>query len=68
MLYSKFARYFAKKENHKFDRDYESSLIYKNIMFKFINSYLAIAYTAYFSPQSNLKDVFNLLWPILIVD
>jgi hypothetical protein len=44
LIYTLVAQWFAQLENHKFKGAYESSLIYKNVLFKLINSYLSIFY------------------------
>jgi anoctamin-8 len=46
---------------------HENSLIYKNVFFKFINSYMPIIYMAFFKNGTDLKDIFYLMLPVLIV-
>jgi Calcium-activated chloride channel. len=46
-LYGRFARYFVEKENHKYQSNYERSLIFKTFLFKFLNSFLGIFYIAF---------------------
>lgn len=60
------AKYFADFENHKFETDYESSMIYKNSAFKFLNSYLSIFYAAFYKDVSTLSSLFLLLLPVLV--
>jgi anoctamin-8 len=67
ITYTAMAQWFAQKENHKFKAVYESSLIYKNVFFKFINSYLAVFYTAFIKQNYGLGDIFFLMMPVLIV-
>jgi hypothetical protein len=55
------------RENHKFAKAYETSLIYKNAVFKFVNSYLAIIYNAFFNSNASLEELFYLLLPVLVI-
>lgn len=65
-LYTYIARWFVKKENHKFQKEFENSLIMKSFAFRFLNSYLAVFWTAFIQKNSDFQDLFDLLWPILI--
>ena len=67
IIYTNIAQWFVNKENHKYAKSYETSLIYKNVLFKFINSYLAIIYNAFFNPSTSLEELFYLLLPVLII-
>lgn len=65
--YTLIARWFVEKENHKYEKSYESSMIYKNAAFKFLNSYLPIIYAAFYKTDSTLQSIFSLMLPVLIV-
>ena len=52
-MYTKVAKYYADQENHKYEAEYERSLIYKNVVFKFINSYLPIFYFMFRTDKTN---------------
>lgn len=65
-LYTFIARWFVKKENHKYARDFENSLIVKSFSFRILNSFYAVFYLAFIEKGSDFKDLFGLLWPILI--
>lgn len=65
-LYTFIARWFVKKENHKYARDFENSLIVKSFSFRILNSFYAVFYLAFIEAGSDFKDLFGLLWPILI--
>lgn len=67
ITYSALVNFFVEKENHKFEENYEFSLIYKNVLFKFMNSYLTVFYTAYFKYTSTYEELFYLLLPVLII-
>jgi Calcium-activated chloride channel len=66
LIYTFIAKWFVQLENHKYRGAYEDSLIYKNVLFKLINSYLSIFYFMFKSDKS-LKDLFYLMLPVLIV-
>ena len=65
-LYTYIARWFVNKENHKFQKDYENSLIIKSFTFRVLNSFFAIFYVAFIESTANFQDLFETLWPILI--
>jgi len=67
MLYTMIADWFVKIENHKYENAFETSIIYKNAAFKFLNSYLPIVYAAFYQTTSTLEDIFYLMLPVLIV-
>ena len=45
------------KENHRTDSDYNNSLIAKNFLFKFINSYNSLFYLAFFRQFEGAEDL-----------
>ena len=65
-FYTMSLRLSVDNENHKYQKDYESSLIWKGFAFKLINSYFAIFAVAFFESGANFNDLFQLLWPIMI--
>lgn len=67
IIYTALVHYFVEKENHKFEEHYESSLIYKNVLFKFINSYIAVFYTAFIKLDSTYEEIFYILVPVLVI-
>ncbi len=48
-LYNTMAKKFTDLENHRTDSEYEKALIFKTFLFQFVNSNIAIAYTAFFN-------------------
>jgi uncharacterized membrane protein YqjE len=67
MVYTTIALKFVEIENHKYEKSYETSMVYKNAAFKFLNSYLPIVYAAFYKTTSTLQDIFSLMLPVLIV-
>ncbi|KAM3134186.1 hypothetical protein pb186bvf_013704 [Paramecium bursaria] len=65
-LYTIYADWSGKFENHKYKIEYEKSLIYKNSAFKFFNSYLSVFLNAFYYSESELSSLFSLLLPVLI--
>ena len=61
ITYSMIARWFVKKENHKYQKDYERSLIFKSFTFRFLNSFIGVFYVAFIVEGSSLWDIFILL-------
>lgn len=66
LIYTVIARWFVDKENHKFQKDYESSLISKSFTFQILNSFLTVFLVAFVDTNSDFQDLFETLWPILI--
>eukprot|EP00919_Chromeraceae_sp_WS-2016_P006582 GHVR01015456.1.p1 GENE.GHVR01015456.1~~GHVR01015456.1.p1 ORF type:complete len:354 (+),score=48.91 GHVR01015456.1:119-1063(+) len=48
MVWSSLAHKLVNMENHKYDSDYENSLIIKMFLFKFVNYYNTLFYVAFF--------------------
>lgn len=67
LIYSTLVNWFVEKENHKYEQHYESSLIYKNVLFKFINSYISVVFTGYIKSDSSYEELFYLLLPVLVI-
>ncbi|CAD8209485.1 unnamed protein product [Paramecium octaurelia] len=65
LVYNHIVMFFAQYENHKYQEDYEQSIIYKNSAFTLLNSYLCIFYAAFVNNKSFL-DLFIQLVPVLI--
>lgn len=72
-LYSLLARWFVKKENHKYQESYERSLIFKVFTFRFLNSFIGVFYVAFVESESGehhkrspLHEVFILLLSLVI--
>lgn len=63
-LYMFMARWFVKRENHKFAREYEKSLVVKSFAFRIINSFFAVFYVGFI--KSDFEQLFLTLAPILI--
>lgn len=66
-IYEKAARYFASKENHKFNDSHEKSLIFKIVLFKALNSYLGLFYLT-FIKRKDFSDMFYNLVSLLITN
>lgn len=66
-LFSRFADWYAEKENHKYVPTYEKSLIYKNVLFKGLNYYLPVLYFIVVRDDVSLKSLFYFLLPLLLV-
>ena len=47
-LWKGVAKYLTEIENHRYIEDYQKSIIRKTFLFSFINSYISIAYIAFF--------------------
>ena len=47
MIYRKVAKYLTNWENHRTQQDFEYSLIIKNFLFQFVNSYISLFYVAF---------------------
>ncbi|CAK78542.1 unnamed protein product (macronuclear) [Paramecium tetraurelia] len=67
ILFHYFSKWYADVENHKFELSYEKSLIYKNVFFRFINSYMPLMYIIVTSNDYNLEDIFYFLIPLVLV-
>ncbi|CAD8178610.1 unnamed protein product [Paramecium pentaurelia] len=67
ILFHYFSKWYADQENHKFELSYEKSLIYKNVFFRFINSYMPLMYIIVSSNDYNLEDIFYFLIPLVLV-
>ena len=65
-IYTAIARWFVDKENHKYQTDHENSLISKSFTFRILNSFFTIFVVAFVDSESDFKDLFTTLWPILI--
>mgnify|MGYP001420782511 FL=1 len=69
--YTLLARWFVKKENHKYQESHERSLIVKTFIFRFLNSLIGVFYVAYFQKDnddnySTLQEVFILLLTLVL--
>lgn len=67
LIYSMIVNIFVEMENHKYEQHYETSMISKNVLFKLINSYIAVFYTAYFKSDFTYEELFYLLLPVLVI-
>ena len=47
-LFDLIAKKLTEFENHKYQRDFDSALLIKTFIFKFLNSYLSLFYMAFF--------------------
>jgi len=66
ILYSQIARWFVKRENHKYQGYQERSLILKSFTFRFLSSFIGVVWVAFFEQdqkedQITLWDIFLLL-------
>ncbi|EGR27499.1 transmembrane protein 16k, putative [Ichthyophthirius multifiliis] len=66
-IYVFVAKLFVEYENHKYDEQYERSIIYKIMAFKFINSYFSLYYVAFVDKKSTFETLFQMLLPIMLV-
>lgn len=66
-IYEKAARYFAAKENHKYDDSHEKSLIFKIVLFKALNSYLGLFYLT-FIKRKDFDEMFYNLVSLLVTN
>jgi hypothetical protein len=62
IIYRKIAVLMANWENHKFQQDWEDSLVSKNFAFQFVNSNIALFSTAF-----NEQDFNNLSYQLAII-
>ncbi|CAD8082237.1 unnamed protein product [Paramecium sonneborni] len=63
-----FSKWYADQENHKYELSYQKSLIYKNVFFRFINSYMPVIYIIVVqNDKYNLEDIFYFLIPLVLV-
>ncbi|CAD8095052.1 unnamed protein product [Paramecium sonneborni] len=67
ILFHYFSKWYADQENHKFELSYEKSLIYKNVFFRFINSYMPLVYIIVTGQDYGLEDIFYFLIPLVLV-
>ena len=65
-IYTGLTLKFVNLENHKYESTFEKSFIVKSWAFKIINSYFALMYTAYYLERENYKDIFYLLFPLVV--
>ncbi|CAK83449.1 unnamed protein product (macronuclear) [Paramecium tetraurelia] len=67
ILFLYFSKWYADQENHKFELSYQKSLIYKNVFFRFINSYMPLMYIIVTSNKYTLEDIFYFIIPLVLV-
>ncbi|CAD8078721.1 unnamed protein product [Paramecium primaurelia] len=67
ILFLYFSKWYADQENHKFELSYQKSLIYKNVFFRFINSYMPLMYIIVTPNKYNLEDIFYFIIPLVLV-
>jgi anoctamin-8 len=65
MGYTNLTRWFVGKENHEFTDEHENSVINKSFMFKFINSFMAIAFMA-FIRQDSYEALFQAIGKVFV--
>ncbi|EGR31635.1 transmembrane protein, putative [Ichthyophthirius multifiliis] len=65
LYYNSF--FFVKQENHKYEEQYERSLIYKLVVFKFVNSYFSLFYVSFIEINNTFSDIFYMLLPIMLI-
>lgn len=41
--------------------------MYKSVLFKFVNSYISVCYTAFVRLNSTYEEIFYILVPILVI-
>lgn len=54
-IYAKFSNQLTDRENHRTDTEYYDSMIAKNFIFSFVNSYASFFYIAYFASSLPLS-------------
>jgi hypothetical protein len=54
VIYNILAVVVCRIENHEFENEYENSLIFKDFIFQFLNSYLILFYYAYYKQSFSL--------------
>lgn len=47
MIYKKVAVFLVNWENHRYEEEWESSLVTKNFAFQFVNAYIALFFVAF---------------------
>ena len=65
IAYTMLARWFVKKENHKYQVYYERSLILKSFIFRFLSSFIGVFYVAFIERDSD--GISSSLWDIFIL-
>ena len=64
-VYNIVARWFTDLENHRFDGNYEASLMMKTFCFQFVNSYLSLFWLAFYE-RDRSKLAVQLIMLVLI--
>eukprot|EP00742_Colponemidia_sp_Colp-10_P013457 GILJ01015198.1.p1 GENE.GILJ01015198.1~~GILJ01015198.1.p1 ORF type:complete len:1337 (+),score=187.94 GILJ01015198.1:75-4085(+) len=64
LFYNFLARWFTNLENHKTDASFESSLITKTFLFRFVNSYISLFAAAFY--DRSIETLFYQLFSVLI--
>ena len=64
-VYAFAVQFFVKKENHKYQDDYEKSLIFKTVLFKALTSYLGVFYLTFITRES-FDTLFSTLLSLLV--